>query len=157
MKPVLIISGTQDSHAEHMSLTMREEGIKVKLNVMPEVVKGRRVIVIDDSIVRGTTSREIVQSLFRAGASEVHMRISSPPIKYPNYTGIDTPTIEQLIASNKTVEEVRDFIGATSLGYLSLEGLIKSIGVPEDQLDLSSFTGIYRYKLGTRYREQVAA
>mgnify|MGYP002230782208 FL=1 len=101
----------------------RESSVRVKLNVLKEVVKGKRVIMIDDSIVRGTTSDRIVQMVREAGATEVHMRISSPPFISECYFGTDIPSKEQLIAHNRTVEEINDVIGADSLGYLKVERL----------------------------------
>ena len=101
----------------------RESSVRVKLNVMREAVEGKRVIMIDDSIVRGTTSDRIVRMLREAGAQEVHMRVSSPPFLYPCYFGTDVPAREQLIAYNRSVEEIRQIIGADSLGYLRLERL----------------------------------
>jgi len=116
-------------------------------------LKGKRIAVIDDSIVRGTTSKRLVQRLFRAGAKEVHFLVSSPPIRYPDFYGIDTPRQKDLIASNKTVEEIRKFLGATSLHYLSLKGLIKSIGLPKKHLSTSFFTGEYPIDLKERKKE----
>lgn len=104
----------------------REIGVKIKLNPIKAAVEGKRIVMIDDSIVRGTTSKRIVQSLKDAGAKEVHMRVSSPPVKYPCYYGIDTPSRQHLVAASKTVEEIRDLVGADSLGYLSLEGLFNT-------------------------------
>jgi amidophosphoribosyltransferase len=121
----------------------REHSVALKLIPMPEVLAGKRVIVIDDSIVRGTTSRKLVENLFKAGAKEVHFLISSPPVRYPDFYGIDTPKQSDLIASHKTVEEIREYLGATSLHYLSLDGLIKSIGLPKENLCTSFFTGEY--------------
>ncbi len=121
----------------------RDLGVKLKLTPLTEVLKDKRVVIIDDSIVRGTTSRQIVKMIFEAGAKEVHFLVSSPPVKYPDFYGIDTPKQEKLIGSHKTVEQIREFLGATSLYYLSLPGLINSIGVPEDQLCTSCFTGEY--------------
>ena len=111
---------------------LREQGVRMKLSAVRGVVKGKRVIVIDDSIVRGTTSKRIVQLLKEAGAPEVHMRISSPPLKYPCFYGIDISTTKELIAAKKSVEEIRDFIGADSLAFLSLDGLVESIGLGAD-------------------------
>lgn len=108
----------------------RETGVRIKFNAMRDIVEGKRVIMVDDSIVRGTTTRRIVQMLKNAGAREVHMRVSSPPIKYPCYFGIDTPSRKQLVASTHTIEEIRELIGADSLGYLSQEGLLETpVGV----------------------------
>ncbi|HXK61897.1 MAG TPA: amidophosphoribosyltransferase, partial [Acidobacteriota bacterium] len=101
----------------------RHLGVRVKLNPVKELLNNKRIILIDDSIVRGTTSRKIVDLVRQAGAREVHMRISSPPTIAPCYYGIDTPTYKELIAANKSIEEIRDFIGADSLAYLSLEGM----------------------------------
>ncbi|WP_120170718.1 amidophosphoribosyltransferase [Thermohalobacter berrensis] len=110
---------------------LREQGVKIKLNVLKENVEGKRVIMVDDSIVRGTTSRRIVDMLKKAGAKEVHVRVSSPPVKYSCHFGIDTPYRKNLIAANYPVEEIKEMINADSLAYLSLEGLIKSTGQKE--------------------------
>jgi amidophosphoribosyltransferase len=106
---------------------IRHFGVKLKLSPVREVLNGKRVVVVDDSIVRGTTSRKIVDMIRGAGAREVHMRISSPPTVGPCHYGIDTPTREELIASSRSPEQIRDFVGADSLGYLSLEGLHVSV------------------------------
>jgi amidophosphoribosyltransferase len=106
--------------------TVRDFGVKLKLNPVRSLLEGKRVVLIDDSIVRGTTSRKIVRMIRNAGAKEVHMRISCPPTISPCFYGIDTPSKKELIAANKSVEEIRDFIGAESLAYLSLEGLKKA-------------------------------
>ncbi|HET9491170.1 MAG TPA: amidophosphoribosyltransferase [Methylomirabilota bacterium] len=123
---------------------IRHFGVKVKLNPMPEMLEGRRVVVVDDSIVRGTTSRKIVRMIQSAGAREVHMRISSPPIQWPCYYGIDTPTRKDLIAASHSVDETRRYLGAESLGYLSLEGMLKSTGSDPTQFCHACFTGSYR-------------
>ncbi|NDI35985.1 amidophosphoribosyltransferase [Chengkuizengella sediminis] len=107
---------------------LREQGVKMKLSAVRKVVEGKRVIMIDDSIVRGTTSKRIVNLLREAGATEVHVRITSPPFQNPCFYGIDTPSREELIASAKTVEQIRQSINADSLTFLSQEGLVKSIG-----------------------------
>jgi amidophosphoribosyltransferase len=125
---------------------IRHFGVKVKLNPNREVLDGRRVVVVDDSIVRGTTSRKIVKMLRAAGAREVHMRISSPPIQWPCYYGIDTPTRKELIASSHKVDEIQRYLGADSLGYLSLEGMLKATGTDPDQFCHACFTG--QYKIG---------
>jgi len=109
------------------SQQIRHFGVKLKLSPVREVLDGKRVVVVDDSIVRGTTSRKIVEMIRGAGAREVHMRISSPPTVGPCHYGIDTPTREELIGSSRTPEQIRDFVGADSLGYLSLEGLHESV------------------------------
>ncbi len=126
------------------SQKMRDIGVKVKLNPVPEVLRGKRVVVVDDSIVRGTTSRKIVRMLREAGAKEVHMRISSPPTKWPCYFGIDTPTKEQLIASSHSVSDIAKFIEADSLGYLSLEGMLSAAG---EGFCTACFDGNYPVKI----------
>ena len=133
---------------------MRDIGVKVKLNPVPELLKGKRVVVIDDSIVRGTTSRKIVRMLREAGAKEVHMRISSPPTKWPCYFGIDTPTRDQLIASSHSVEEICRYIEADSLGYLSLEGMIRAAGGSEKGYCTACFNGDYPIEVPERIVEQ---
>ncbi|MCA9771798.1 MAG: amidophosphoribosyltransferase [Myxococcales bacterium] len=107
---------------------IRHFGVKIKLNPIRELIDGKRVVVIDDSIVRGTTSRKIIKMIRDAGAREVHVRISAPPTTHPCYYGIDTPTREELIASAQTVQEIADYITADSLGYLSIEGLMQATG-----------------------------
>jgi len=109
------------------SQQIRHFGVKLKLSPVREVLAGQRVVVVDDSIVRGTTSRKIVEMIRSAGAREVHMRISSPPTVGPCRYGIDTPTREELIASHNSIEQIRDLVGADSLGYLSLPGLYASV------------------------------
>lgn len=104
----------------------REIGVRIKFNTMKNAIQGKRIVMVDDSIVRGTTTRRIVQMLKSAGATEVHMRVSSPPIKHPCYFGIDTASRKQLVAASHTVEEIRELIGADSLGFLSLDGLLKT-------------------------------
>ncbi len=122
---------------------IREQGVKLKLSPLPSAIKGKRVIVMDDSIVRGTSSKQIVKMLFEAGAKEVHFMVSSPPVKFPDFYGIDTPKQKDLIGAMKSVEEIRKFLGATTLNYLSYEGLIRATGIPEDQFCTSCFTGAY--------------
>jgi amidophosphoribosyltransferase len=122
--------------------SIRNFGVKVKLNPVREILKDRRILLVDDSIVRGTTSKKIVQIIRAAGAKEIHVRITSPPIIGPCYYGIDTPTKRELIGSTKSVEEIRKFIGADTLGYLSLESLMKAV---EDNGRFCSacFTDVY--------------
>jgi amidophosphoribosyltransferase len=126
---------------------LREQGVRMKLSAVRGVVKGKKVVVIDDSIVRGTTSKRIVRLLREAGAAQVHMRISSPPLRYPCFYGIDISTTKELIASKKSVEEIREYIGADSLAFLSLDGLIESIGLGADApyggLCVAYFNGDY--------------
>jgi amidophosphoribosyltransferase len=123
---------------------IRHFGVKVKLNPMRTMLDGRRVVVVDDSIVRGTTSRKIVRMIRSAGAREVHMRISSPPIQWPCYYGIDTPTRRELIGSSHDVEEIRRYLSADSLGYLSLDGMLKATGTDPEHFCHACFTGDYR-------------
>jgi amidophosphoribosyltransferase len=130
--------------------TIRSFGVKVKLNPVRELVGGKRIVLIDDSIVRGTTSKKIVRMLKDAGAAEVHMRISSPPTSWPCYYGIDTPERTQLIGATHSLEEIRTFIEADSLGYLSEEGLLEAVKKDDDPRNLyctACFTGKYPVKL----------
>jgi amidophosphoribosyltransferase len=126
------------------SQTLREQGVKMKLSAVRGVVEGKRVVMVDDSIVRGTTSRRIVNLLKEAGAKEVHVVISSPPIKNPCFYGIDTSTKEELIASDKSVEQIREVIGADSLTFISIEGMMKALGQEGTSgYCLGCFTGNY--------------
>ncbi|RJQ28349.1 amidophosphoribosyltransferase [Candidatus Parcubacteria bacterium] len=131
----------------------RDLGVKLKLTPLPEALKGKRIILIDDSIVRGTTSQQIVRALFEAGAKEVHFLVSSPPVKFPDFYGINTPRQKDLIASQKTPEEIREFLGATSLHYLSLEGLLRATGLPKSVFTTHFFTGEYPIPLHERERD----
>ena len=125
------------------SQTIRQLGIRLKLNPLREIIEGKRIVVVDDSIVRGNTQRAIVRMLREAGAREIHVRISSPPVKWPCYYGIDFATKAELIANGLEVEEIRRSIGADSLGYVSLDGLISATQVPSDRLCSACFTGEY--------------
>jgi amidophosphoribosyltransferase len=133
------------------SQELREQGVKMKLSAVRKVVEGKRVVMVDDSIVRGTTSRRIVNLLREAGAAEVHVRISSPPVKNPCFYGIDTADRDQLIASNHSVQEICELINADSLAFLSPEGMIEAIGRQSDEKNrghcLACFTGEYPTKL----------
>ncbi len=122
---------------------LREIGVGLKFNALPEVLAGRRVVLVEDSIVRGTTSRPLIELLRRAGAAEVHMRVHSPPMRWPCYLGVDTGRRSELIAARKTVEEIREHIGADSLGYLSEEGLARAIQIPRGEFCFACFTGDY--------------
>ncbi|MDA3940098.1 MAG: amidophosphoribosyltransferase [Spirochaetia bacterium] len=124
------------------SQELREKAVNVKLNVMKNSVKGKRVVLIDDSVVRGTTSRKLVEMLRAAGATEVHLRVASPPVAYPCYFGIDTPYRNELIGSEGDIEAMNKTIGADSLGYLSREGLLASLG-GEENFCMGCFTGVY--------------
>jgi len=122
---------------------IRDFGVKLKLNPVRSLLEGKRVVLVDDSIIRGTTSRKIVRIVREAGASEVHVRISCPPTISPCYYGIDTPTKKELIASTHNVEEIRQFIGADSLGYLSLEGMRHAVGDTQGRYCLACYTANY--------------
>ncbi|KKW20005.1 MAG: Amidophosphoribosyltransferase [Parcubacteria group bacterium GW2011_GWA2_51_10] len=135
---------------------IRDQGVRAKLTPIVEVIKGKRVAVVDDSIVRGTTSRKIVEMLFKAGASEVHFLVSSPPIIFPDFYGIDTPRQGELLAATKSVSEMKAYLGATSLQFLSYRGMIDATGVPEDQFSASCFTGEYPIDIRERAKEITA-
>ncbi|MCT4619309.1 MAG: amidophosphoribosyltransferase [Marinisporobacter sp.] len=133
---------------------MRERSVRLKLNVLKENIKGKRLVMVDDSIVRGTTSKQIVDMLKHAGAKEVHVRVCSPPVKYSCYFGIDTPTRKNLVGAVHSVEEIRKMIGADSLGYLSIDGLVKSIDMDGCSLCSACFSGDYPMevpKQGSKY------
>ena len=122
---------------------MRELGIKMKLNPLKDVLMGKRLVIVDDSIVRGTTSRKIVQALRDAGAKEVHMRISSPPVTHPCFYGIDTDSQDQLIAATKSTAEIQAQIGVDSLAYLSWEGMLEATRQDPNSFCSACFTGNY--------------
>jgi len=122
---------------------LRDLGVKLKFNPLSETIIGKRLIVVDDSIVRGTTTPKVVAMLKRAGAKEVHLRICAPPIRHPCFFGVDMATRWELIAAQKTIPEIRDAIGADSLGYISIDGLVESVGLPKDIFCLACFTGEY--------------
>ncbi len=125
------------------SQSIRSFGVRLKLNPIKDLIEGRRVILVDDSIVRGTTSKKIVQMVRDAGASEVHMRISCPPTAHSCYYGVDTPHRKDLIASRMSVKETCEYIGADSLGYLSLDGMLKAVGLDETESCTACWTGKY--------------
>ena len=131
------------------SQTIRQLGIRLKLNPLREIIEGKRIVVVDDSIVRGNTQRAIVRMLREAGALEIHVRISSPPVKWPCFYGIDFATRAELIASGLEVEEIRRSIGADSLGYVSAEGLIDATHIPAEKLCTACFTGKYPIAIPT--------
>ena len=122
---------------------IRDLGVKLKFNPLPQILSGKRVVLVDDSIVRGTTTPQVIKLLKRAGAKEIHMRICAPPICHPCFFGVDMASRWELIAAQKTIPEIRDFIGADSLGYLSIDGLIKAVALPKDTFCLACFTGDY--------------
>jgi amidophosphoribosyltransferase len=140
---------------------LREQGVRMKLAAVRGVVSGKRVIVIDDSIVRGTTSKRIVRLLREAGATEVHMRIASPPLKYPCYYGIDIQKSSELIAAKKSVDEIREYIGADSLAFLTVDGMVESIGLnanaPYGGLCVAYFNGDYPTRLDDYEEDFLAA
>lgn len=125
------------------SQLIRDFGVRVKLNLINEMVRGKRVVVVDDSIVRGTTARSRVTTLRQAGAKEVHMRVSCPPHMWPCPYGIDFPTRKELMAANNTLEQIRDFLGADSLGYLSWDGMVAATGLPASEFCTACYTGDY--------------
>jgi amidophosphoribosyltransferase len=147
------------------SQAIRNFGVKLKLNPVRNLVTGKRVVLVDDSIVRGTTSRKLVRLMREAGAKEVHMRISCPPTISPCYYGVDTPTKEELIASSNTPEQICKYLGADSLGYLSLSGLRQAVNDKDGEFCTSCYTGVYptdlvqlevREESGTpRFKEEV--
>jgi amidophosphoribosyltransferase len=122
---------------------IRDLGVRLKFNPLSQVLGGERVVLVDDSIVRGTTTPHVVGLVRKAGAKEVHMRVCAPPIRYPCVLGVDMANRWELIAAQKTIPEIRDFIGADSLGYLSIDGLIKAVALPKDIFCLACFTGDY--------------
>jgi amidophosphoribosyltransferase len=125
------------------SQAIRDFGVKLKLNPIRSLLEGKRVILVDDSIVRGTTSEKIVRMVRRAGATEVHLRISCPPTVSPCFYGVDTPSKRELIAANKNTEEIRKFIGADSLAYLSMPGLTRAVSDDVGEYCYACYTGNY--------------
>ncbi|HCE30569.1 MAG: Amidophosphoribosyltransferase [Candidatus Daviesbacteria bacterium GW2011_GWB1_39_5] len=132
---------------------IRHKIVQLKLNPMPHIISGKRVVIVDDSIVRGTTSRQIIKMIRNAGAKEVHLLVSSPPYKFPDFYGIDTPSQKKLIASTKNIKEIKEELGVDSLHYLSYKGLIKAVGLPENSLCTACFTGDYPVDIGERKKE----
>ena len=131
---------------------IRSLGVKLKLNVNKSSIKGKKIILVDDSLVRGTTAHKIVKMLYDAGAKEVHLRIASPEIKYPDFYGVDMPTKKELLAANKSVSEICKFVSAKSLKFLSIDGLYKAMGFEKrngtyPQLTDHYFTGEYPVKI----------
>jgi amidophosphoribosyltransferase len=137
------------------SQTLRQLGIRLKLNPLRDVIEGQRLVVVDDSIVRGNTSRQLVRMLRESGVKEVHLRITSPPIRHPCFYGIDMATPAELIGSGLTVDEIRDFVGADSLAYLSQEGLVAATGRPRSSLCMACFDGEYPIPLPKPRGEQL--
>jgi len=122
---------------------LRDLGVRRKLNPLPELIRGKRLVVVDDSIVRGTTTPHVVKLLRRGGAKEIHLRICAPPIMWPCHFGVDLATRKELLAANMTVEEICDFLGSDSLGYLSHEGLVDAVGLAKESFCMGCFTGAY--------------
>jgi amidophosphoribosyltransferase len=144
--------------------SIRSFGVRIKLNPVRELIAGKRVVLIDDSIVRGTTSKKIVRMVREAGAKEIHMRISCPPTISPCYYGVDTPNKSELIAAQMSVEEIRQFIEADSLGYLSLDGMIEATGIQADSACVACWNEKYPTRITSeaetmweRDRESVAS
>ena len=125
------------------SQSLRDRGVKLKLNPIPDAIRGKRLVVVDDSIVRGTTTRQIVLALREAGATEVHLRITCPPVAWPCFYGIDMPTRQELIGADLSVEEIRAYLGADSLGYLSIGGMVAASGGEKDEYCRACFDGEY--------------
>jgi len=125
------------------SQDIREIGVRLKLNPLKDMIKGKRIVVVDDSIVRGNTSKQIVKMLYNAGVKEIHMRISSPPLVYPCFYGIDMATQTEFIANHRTVEDIRNYLGVDSLAYLSIDGLVRAIGEPKADFCFACFNGDY--------------
>jgi amidophosphoribosyltransferase len=131
---------------------IRQLGVKLKHSANPAIIRGNRIVLIDDSVVRGTTSKKIVQMMFDAGAREVHLRIASPPITHPDFYGIDTPRTKDLLAANMTIEEMREFMGATTLAFISVDGIYRAAGYDardprNPQFTDHCFTGDYPTRL----------
>jgi amidophosphoribosyltransferase len=135
--------------------SIRNFGVKIKLNPVRELLEGKRVVLVDDSIVRGTTSRKIVRMIREGGAAEVHLRISAPPTQWPCHYGIDTPTREELIAAQHSIEEIRQYVEADSLAYLSLEGMLASVSGPPESYCTACWTGDYRVPNGDRRQAEL--
>ena len=130
----------------HPKQSLRDLRVRIKYNPVSDTFAGRRVVVVDDSIVRGTTSRKLMRMVRHAGAREVHLRVASPPIRFPCFYGIDTPTKGELIASSKEVSEIAEFIGVDSLGYLTVEGLLASAPAPRESYCVACFDGSYPHE-----------
>ncbi len=128
----------------------RSVGVQMKLNVISQSIKGKSVAIIDDSIVRGTTSKRLASLVRACGVKEIHMLIPSPPVCYPDFYGIDTPTQKELIAATMSLSKLREYIGVDTLTYLSFDGMIRAVGIPKENLCTSCFTGEYPISIGTK-------
>mgnify|MGYP001134488522 CR=1 FL=1 len=135
---------------------LRQQSLHLKFNPVPEVLMGKRVVLVDDSIVRGNTTRKMIKMLYGAGAKSVSVLISSPPVKYPDFYGIDTPRQEDLIGAQKSVEEIRQDIGSDYLGYLSYNGMLEATHLPANQFSTSCFDGVYPIDIHERAAEVMA-
>lgn len=134
---------------------IRDQGVKLKFNPMERIIRGKRIVIVDDSIVRGTTMKKIVEVLKKCGAAEIHLRICSPPIRWPCFFGVDTPDRKKFIANDKRISEIKKFIGADSLNYISLDGLIKASNQGKDTLCTACFTGKYPIKVDYNYKKNI--
>ena len=135
----------------------RQDAVKLKLNAVRHIIEGKRIVLIDDSIVRGTTSGPIVKLVREAGAKEIHLRITCPPIRGPCFYGIDLPTYKELIAANKSVEEIRKAVGADSLVYQSVDDLVEAIGMKRESLCLGCLTEEYPTAFGSEISKKIKA
>lgn len=134
---------------------LQSRDIKMKLNPVIDLIKDKRVVLVDDSIVRGTTMRHLVQMVFEAGAKEAHLVITCPPVRHPDFYGINTPKQTELLAAYMTVPEMKDYVGATSLHFLSFDGMIEATGLPASSFSTSCFDGVYPISIGKRAQEIV--
>lgn len=132
---------------------LRENGVQMKLNPISNIISGKRVIILDDSIVRGTTLKKLVAMIRKCGAKEVHILSSCPPVAFPDFYGIDTPSQKELIASHKTIPEIKKHLNADSLHYLSYEGLVRATGLTENMFCMSCFTGDYPISIGANFKK----
>lgn len=134
---------------------IREQGVKIKFNPMKSIIKGKTIVIVDDSIVRGTTMKKIVEVLKKSGAKKIHLRICSPPVRFPCYFGVDTPNRKNFIAFGKTVSEIKEYIGCNSLHYISLKGLIKASRQTENSLCSACFTGKYPVNIDNDFSKDI--
>jgi amidophosphoribosyltransferase len=132
---------------------MREMGVRMKLSPLSENIAGKRIVLVDDSIVRGTTTKQIVKMLLDCGAAEVHVRITAPPIRFPCFYGIDMASKGELAAARMTIEELNEYIGATSLGFLSIEGAKRAVAADEQRFCLACFDGKYPIPVPTNLKK----
>jgi len=126
----------------------RDRAVSAKLNIIPDVIEGKRIVIVEDSVVRGTTTRSKMRAIRRAGAREIHLRVSCPPIRHPCFYGIDFPTSEELIAHNRTVEQVKGFLEVDSLAYLSLEGMLSCMTQARGNYCTACWSGHYKVPIG---------